>query len=1273
MKKSTIFLSLFMMLAVCVNSQTLKVFEEWTTSNGTQNMFLETFTETDASRNVYVGGATVNSSGDYDILLTKYDSRGNLQWTEQYTGAGNGDDAAAAICFGDSGYAYLTGTVYTSANNQNDCVVLKYDQYGNLMWARTYNGNAYGPDFGTDICIDASNNVYIGGASTRTGTYYDFLVLKYDRGGVYQWVSFYDNLHFFEIANKIELNGSTVVVAGGTQVNATKWEYAVANFDSSNGTFKGVKTTTSTGTGIDQINDLCIDGSGNLYVTGGVVNANTGYDYQTVKLNDSLDVQWTATYNNTDSLDDVARSIQVDASGNVYVTGYSLTQDEDTNIVTIKYNSSGAQQWVEEYNDDDYGCDKGEALIVDGSGNIFVAATYFNGSNSDYLTLKYNTDGDLIWKMTYNGLYNKNDEAKDICLDNEGDIIVVGQSCIGDDYQYITVKYSEIDVIIPPDDEIAQMAYTANFGQLADTGFNPVPDVKYYTIDSKPVCYFWDDKVSYLLADSNETNGLFDYYRIDMEFIEPASEIKVRAFDELNYYSNFFYSYIPEGRSRVKNYSKVIYNEVFDDIDLLISSNNRGPKLYYIIKPGGTPNIIHCLFTGADSIKVGFNEELILYTELGSIVYPQAKAYQIDSNGDPVNLAWQPEYDLNTNHLFFTIGSYNTSLPLVIEMNNGSALSSNTAIENLEWSSYFGSQFTNINDMISNGSNDVFITGCTNNLGGTMPGPYGYLNTNSGGYDAFIVKINNGIEVIWKTYYGGTGDEISTGIGLNSMGHIFISGYTTSELIPFKEPYGSYYDDENVYCSAGYNNDIFIAEFGIMGDNLLWGTFYGEDCADEKAYDLKFDNLDNLYIVGIGDLTTELCTLSVASNYTVGNGIILKFDSDRARKWVTLFDVDKINSIDCDDSNNIYITGVGTYNSGLTLNNDQDPGHSAITGATPGDDIFVAKFNSNDLLVLYESLGYGEGTGIAVDNSDDIVIKGFTSGSIVVQDYDDNSTLDYYEPIIPYYNPLDIPPSGFISKITGTGAAIGTIVWSSYFGTKSVDRIWNLLIDNNDYIYVVGQTHGGSYIGTTLPFPQTAPIYYYINDDKVGQNLNDDGFIARFNSEQVHMWTTYFGGNGIDDTYTCTVTNNSKLYIAGLTMTDNDNYLNDPDLQIPNIPYDDQNQNVLNDDIFNNCWQYVARFNIFSGPISIETYKSSDNIDIYPNPTEEILNIKLSDKIKGSTEIVVNSVAGKRVKSQLLKASDGEIRIDIKDLRPGVYIVQLINGTNCISKKFIKL
>jgi hypothetical protein len=84
--------------------------------------------------------------------------------------------------------------------------------------------------------------------------------------------------------------------------------------------------------------------------------------------------QWAARYNGTGNNFDLASTIVTDNSGNVYVTGESRndTAHGSEDYVTIKYNSSGEQQWAARYNGPGNGFDEATAIAIDRFGNVYV-------------------------------------------------------------------------------------------------------------------------------------------------------------------------------------------------------------------------------------------------------------------------------------------------------------------------------------------------------------------------------------------------------------------------------------------------------------------------------------------------------------------------------------------------------------------------------------------------------------------------------------------------------------------------------------------------------------------------------------------------------------------------------------------------------------------------------------------------------------------------------------------------------------------------------------
>lgn len=140
----------------------------------------------------------------------------------------------------------------------------------------------------------------------------------------------------------------------------------------------------------------------------------------------------------------------------------------------------------------------------------------------------------------------------------------------------------------------------------------------------------------------------------------------------------------------------------------------------------------------------------------------------------------------------------------------------------------------------------------------------------------------------------------------------------------------------------------------------------------------------------------------------------------------------------------------------------------------------------------------------------------------------------YFENLTNPYNnfPLGGETDGIIIKYNN----LGQIVWGTYIGGSGNDKVTSIDIDANDNIYIIGITNSITNIASTNAFqPQ--------------KEFGSDFMIAKFQSNGILEWSTYYGGNGNEDSYSIfsidsnnvviTHDKTNNLYLAGITNSTN--------------------------------------------------------------------------------------------------------------------------------------
>jgi|GEM_PF-6063104 len=361
----------------------------------------------DVAGNVYVGGSfysttvtfgstTLVNTGLTDLFLVKYDVTGNVLWAKGWGQPGS--DWVTSVTTDASGHVYLTGHFNSTSitfgaftlvtTGAYDMFIVKLDGAGNVLWAHSAGGSQV--DFGYSVSTDLSGNVFVAGSFSSPYVLFgattlpnmggsDIYLVKYGPAGNILWA---------RCAGESAEDGAYVVAADGAG-NV----YITGSFGSSSIIFGSV-TLNNTAFCVDEIFITKYDGAGNTLWAKVAVGTGT----------------------------DIALGLAADASGNVFITGYSFSVTLAFGAITLSnpgsssaifiacYDPGGNPVWATKP-----GLGIGTAIATDACGDVYATGYYgtspitfgsttlANSGSYDIYAAKYDASGNVLWAQGAGG------------------------------------------------------------------------------------------------------------------------------------------------------------------------------------------------------------------------------------------------------------------------------------------------------------------------------------------------------------------------------------------------------------------------------------------------------------------------------------------------------------------------------------------------------------------------------------------------------------------------------------------------------------------------------------------------------------------------------------------------------------------------------------------------------------------------------------------------------------------------------------------------------
>jgi len=291
-----------------------------------------------------------------DIFLTKLDENGNELWTKKF----GGDRQDLGFCVqhtSDNGFVII-GVTNSFDVGDGDVWLIKTDEYGNMMWNRTFGGEKLDEGHSGQETIDGGY-VILGVTKSYVEERNDYWLIKTDEDGIEMW---------------------------NTTIGGIGWDVGIS-----------VQQTNDEGYILTGIRDVSSDGSHQV-------------DVGLEKIDANGNIEWEKTFGSIYKRQDEGISVRQTNDGGYIVTGV-IDADQDSieggDLWLIKTDSEGNKQWEKTFGGS--GSDVGMSVWqTNDDGYIVLGMTdSFGAGGYDILLLRIDSNGYELWDMTYGG--NKDD------------------------------------------------------------------------------------------------------------------------------------------------------------------------------------------------------------------------------------------------------------------------------------------------------------------------------------------------------------------------------------------------------------------------------------------------------------------------------------------------------------------------------------------------------------------------------------------------------------------------------------------------------------------------------------------------------------------------------------------------------------------------------------------------------------------------------------------------------------------------------------------------